>query len=206
MPGPRSSWVRSDGAPRRPARRPGPRLGVSILVMGLAVVLFIGSVVIIVVGFANKISSGQTLAVPGTSAVQLNSGGYVVFLEYTAVPSTGAPPPTVAEANVTVTGPTGQTVTLTTLSSPETLTRDHTSYSGVLTFTASTTGMYTIRIIAPAPGQAVVLPSLTQYLHSVIGWAIAAALAIPLWLAGLVMLIVGIVRRSRAGRLPAPYY
>jgi hypothetical protein len=158
---------------------------IGLLMFGAAVALGVG-------GFARSLSTvGEPWIAPASSTQQLEAGDYVVYER--------AVQRSVDATAVTVTGPAGQVPATPTMST--TLTLGDTTYSGVASFTAPTSGTYTIEV--DGSGQQMVLgPSIAGTLGSAFLWVGVAILGVILAVAGIVWFIVVLVvggRKAAAG-------
>lgn len=139
---------------------------------------------------------------------ELERGRHVVFERTGTARSTGPVtsrfegPPAIRPADVVVTGPEGDRVETAVDRANETITRGSAVFTGVVVFDADTAGRYEIEI--EREGRDVVIaPSLGQTFRS-LGRVFLLALAGGLvFLVGGVLLVVGLVRRSRESR-PSP--
>jgi len=146
------------------------------------------------------------LTTPGSDEMHLTTGRYVVF-ELTGSQTNGGPItftqnnfPVLTPGDVTVTGPSGQTVATRFLSSNQTINRNGKIYTGVIAFNIADAGQYTVTV-ARVPGEVIVTRSILdgQGGHLILGIASGLVFAF----AAAALLIATIVvssRRSRARR------
>ncbi|MGO8877462.1 MAG: hypothetical protein ACLQNG_17095 [Acidimicrobiales bacterium] len=180
------------------ARPPGPSLRLSIPLLALGVV----AAVVSIVGLANvllhTISDATLMSTPGSEQVTLSSGTYVFYVE-AGTASLAATP-----TSVDVTGPGGGSVPLQLQSTTETVARGGREFSGRLGFTASVAGDYTITIHTSG-STLVVAPAFTTIARDNLGWVIGLLVSLLAGLIGLVLLVVGLVQRSKAKKRAAQY-
>jgi hypothetical protein len=184
------------------AGAPGPSLRLSLALIAVALVIGVPCVVQAVRPLAD-VFSGSAHAVPGQIRVDLDPGEHFVYLE-----TTGRDVPTpLFPGQVTITSPSGRPVAVRGPgAATQTITRGSDVYTGMVRFTVGEDGEHLIRVATEQPGRAVVAPSLGQTVGRAAGWFAGALAAGLLGALGIVLLIVGMVRRSRAGDAgpPAP--
>ena len=135
--------------------------------------------------------------VPMQQSIRLDQGEYVVYADSN---TTGIGS---GIDSVTVTAPGGGDVP-THSSSTQTFTRGGDTYRSVVTFTTPSAGSYAIAVEGDAGRQVIVGRSFTQYLGGIGAGALVGLLAALLFLVGVVLIIVGAVKRSNAKRAVAP--
>lgn len=178
-----------------PMQPPGPPARVSVALIIIGLVVGASTLFKIVPAVVTSFTSQHVVLAPGTTPVELHHGKYVVFARSD---QSGITP-----EQVQVTGPHGEQVTVTSLGNEsETITRGSVEYAGAAEFRAATSGEYTVQITSE-PRQALVARSLIDTFGSVVGWfflGLAGGLVVVL---GVILLIIGIVRRSRASNRAA---
>jgi hypothetical protein len=175
---------------------PGPPLAVAIPLLIAGVVVAVLSAVGLGKVILRSVSNASTLSGPGSEAVVCDSG---VYLLYTAAGSN------VLDQNaVAVTGPGGAAVTVETEAVPESVPKDGVRYSGVLGFTATRSGTYTVKVTASGV-TLLVAPSLTNTAMKNLGWLIAVGVSLVAALGGLILVVVALVQRSGARKRAAQY-
>jgi hypothetical protein len=184
-----------DVPPQRPPR-PRPRLGLAIGLIVLGIALGILSFVMVTLPLLRLVKEAPALATPGSVTLHLNKGLYKVF-EPTGTVTNAVTP--IHAADVNVSGPGGGGIPVSDTDPNENITRGNRRYASAAAFRASTPGDYTVRI-GGAHGQALIVRSLADAVRSRVGWVAAIPIGGLCFLIGLVLLIVGIVRRSRAKR------
>ncbi len=180
------------------ARPPGPSLRLSIPLLVIGVV----AAVVSIIGLANvllhTVSDATLMSTPSSEQVALASGTYVLYVEAGTAPLTAAP------SSVDVTGPGGGSVPLQLQRAAETVARGGREFSGRLSFTASVAGDYTITVHTSG-STLVVAPSFTTIARDNLGWVIGLLVSLLAGLIGLILLIVGLVQRSKAKKRMALY-
>jgi len=181
--------------------RPGRGLLISGVVLVVASVIGVAAAVWIFgstvgKGVSDDLSS-PSFPVPTRQSVQLDAGDYVVYGSASSS-EIGS-----GIESVTVTAPGGGAVPAHS-STSQTLTRNGSSYRSVVTFTAATTGRYQLDVQGDAGRTVVIGRSFTEYLGGLGTGVVVGILSALLFLVGLVLIIVGAVKRSNARRAPAP--
>lgn len=184
-------------APRR--RRPGPGLAVSIIVIVIASVIGITGFAVGIAKGIHRVThfeDGPQAVLPAQISANLTPATWQVYEKQDEAFVLGA-------GNVSVVGPDGAQVPVRGL--PENLTETVNGYDAFARFDVSRAGSYTISVQAePAEDGTPILVGETfgSEFHGLAKWFVMAGLGFLLGCAGLVMLIVGIVRRRtlRRGR------
>lgn len=177
--------------------------GAVLLVVGM--VLVVAGIVGVVASAASLVSGfGSPVTTPTTVTRTLESGTTYAIYERSSLASgagTESDPllATVSPADVTVTGPGGVQVPVTDPGAmTQTFTNGGTQYFAVATFDAPASGSYEITI-ASEGAELLIAPSFSAFGRS-IAWVAAIGLGGLLALLGLILLIVGLVRRSSSKR------
>lgn len=180
--------------------QPGPKLGLSITLLVLGAVVGIASAIAVTVPLVGTFTSRE-YAAPTHLSLHLRDARYTVYERSGSRSGLGINPGpvTIEPSQVTVTDPGGRQVFVFRPSTIETITRDSTVYTGAVQFDAPTNGNYDIRLTT-APTRVLITRSLSDAVRSVLVWIGTGAVGGVLFVAGLVMLIVGVTRRSRARR------
>ena len=186
----------------KPARKPGPSLWLSITLMvaglGLAVPTFVAGIVPI----ARAVSSPLRFPVPGAAQLHLSKGDYMVY-EDAGANSFGSAfsnndNTSLSPADVSVSSDTGESIDVFERGSVrETLAVRGERYVGAVRFTTPTSGLYTVRVRNSTPGYVLVARPISSTFKSVLGWFALTGLGAITVATGIVLLIVGSVRRSR---------
>lgn len=186
------------------AQAPVKRKGKGAIITG--VVLMVVALIMGIVGVAGIVSAGTSavsafaspVLSPAISTNQLEAGkNYIV---YQVLDSTST---RIAAADVTVTAPDGSTVGVADISSSsDTYSSNGDTFVTVASFTAPISGIYAT-VVEPAGELFVVGPGLSA-LTGLAVWGLVIGIATILGIIGLIVLIVGLVRRSSSK--PKPVY
>jgi Protein of unknown function (DUF2510) len=201
-PPPAPGWYGPTGTTAPASRGPVGRTGIviSIVLLVLAAALGVTSIVFIARSAADEFVRSPTMPVPGTQRFELSSGDYYIY-------DPGGPE-ALAPADVTVLGPDGY-VRPQPPSSAETVTRNGVPYVAAVGFHVAQTGRFTITVGTSSglPHLVVVAPTVQSFVASIAGWIAGFVLALLIGVTGVVLLIVFLVRASRARRARAlrPY-
>lgn len=184
--------------PAAAPRAPGPHLAIAL------VLIVLGSVMGIV-GFAQGVTTvvhdvrgSATGVTPVTFHRHLSAATWQIFV---ADAPNGLPATRLA---VSVTGADGTLIpVLPTSDGSESLTHNDTSYFAHSQFTITKAGDYQISVFGDAGLPVLLSQSLTDVAKHVVGWFVLAGLGLLIGVVGVVLLIVGMVRRRSARRVPA---
>lgn len=165
-----------------------------IVLIIIGVAMFAVGVVNVVGGVASSLQMvGEPWTAPGSSSQELEPGTYVVYEDAGLAPEQTARV-TIDQQSIEVTGPDGP-VAVTCIScagTRTTVTLGTTTYIGVVSFRADTSGTYTLD--TPSGNATLVLgPSLTSAVGGIFGWVGLTILAVILSIAGVVWLVVAAV-------------
>ncbi len=185
---------------------------VGAVVTGVALIVGVTAGVIVARSVGGPLAETLTSPsrpTPVDAQLHLKAGRYTVF-ELTGRQSTSGPvttttgtSPTVTPDMVQVTGPSGRTISASALtSSSETLTRGQNIYSGTARFVVPESGIYHVQVESPALTKVLIAPSFGSGLRTVLGWLAAGIGSSVAFVVGLVLLIVGVVRRRRPADPP----
>ena len=189
------------------AKIKGPRIRSSVAVFVLGILLIapgvwkFGSSVV-------DILDGPVYSVPGTVRTHLGSGTYIVFERTGSSDSLGPASVTTDHgitldpSNVMVTDPSGNDVAVRSSVPNENITRGSDRFVAAVEFHAAEAGRYAIRIDVNQPGLVVIRHPLGDIFRKNVPWLLAIVFGGMLVVAGFVMFIVGIVRRSRSAKAP----
>jgi hypothetical protein len=183
--------------------KPGPPLWICIVVIVVAAAMGITGLAVGITKVVHEFA-GQVYVAPGSVQRHLTPGTYEVFAGVTSsdsdIPLRGR-----GITSVRVVGSGGATISPFAPSSHETLSRGATSYRGIYEFKVSQTGDYGIQVLG-APGEPFFISrSFGDSARHAAGWFVLFGAGLLVGIAGVVLLIVGIVRRSRARRQPYAY-
>lgn len=179
----------------------------SLVVIALGLALLIPSLVQAVRPIASTLTA-PTMSTPGTATRDLEAGEHVVFQRtgtrsgnggFTFGSDEGV---TLASDEITIIGPDGEEIFAHPRAANETIDKNGATFTAAATFAAPVAGEYEITVSREEPGQVIVAPSITEDLGSSGRWFLLAIAGGLLGLLGVVLLIVGIVRRS--GRQAPP--
>jgi hypothetical protein len=184
---------------QRPAG-PSLRLAVVLMIAGaaLAIPTFVAGVVPIARAVSSPVRFQSSVPVP----MHLAKGDYMIY-EETGTNSFGSAfsdngTLTVTPNDVTVTDPDGVNVPVFDRSLRETTTNGGDSFSGVVRFTASISGDYVVEVRSTTPITLLVARPLSDSISSALGWFGLSLLGGIVFAVGVVLLIVGSVRRGRS--------
>jgi hypothetical protein len=192
-------------APPR-AHKPGPSLRVSIglMVAGAALAVPTG-----IAGFAPIVRAVEAPAAafeaPGSVRVHLAKATYMVY-EDTGQSAIGSPfsshaDPTILPGDVTVTGAADENVSVYEHgAADESRTDNGRRYVGGVRFVTPAAGDYTISVQNAAPKNVLIAQPLADTISAAFGWLALAGLGGLVLVLGVVLLIVGAVRRSNVDR------
>jgi len=119
------------------------------------------------------------------------------------LPPTGVT--TINATDVNVSGPGGRPIPVSDSRADEVITRGRRHYSSAVAFRVSTPGGYTVRIVG-ARGDALISRSLADAVRSRVVWVAGIPVGGLLFLIGLLLLVVGIVRRSKTRKAALSNY
>jgi hypothetical protein len=140
---------------------------------------------------------------PADDTAQLDTGTWEIYVLHGSSSN-----PTVLPTDVTVTAPGGATVPVRAVPSnvTETVTATGSRYVAEVRFDVPQSGSYRIAVAGPAGTQVTIAKSITDIVKHSASWLALFGIGLIIGLAGLVMLIVGIVRRRGARRPPVMAY
>jgi uncharacterized membrane protein YidH (DUF202 family) len=186
----------------QPARPPGPSLRLSIVLIVAGVALAIPTFIAGVVPIAHAITAPQRFNAPNTVRVHLGKGEYMVYEDAgkNSIGSAFSPDTSVSisPADVTVSTELGQSIEVRERGSlHETIAVGGERYVGAVRFTAPAAGEYIVRVQTTTSRTVLVARPLGETIKSVLGWFALTGLGAILVVVGVVLLIVGSVRRNR---------
>jgi hypothetical protein len=196
-------------------RRPGPSLALSLVTIGIGVAVGVVGLVETVTPFFRTLIRSTSYPTPATIHAHLSHGTYEIYQLTTVRTSTFSPirPGTVdiQPDDVTVRSTSGASLTVTPERADETISRNRDVYTGAVQFAVPAAGDYVVTVRTDnGPATRVILArSLGSILRSVVAWVVTGAVGGVIFLIGLVLLIVGLVRRRQrpvqyAGGGPLP--
>jgi uncharacterized protein DUF2510 len=168
-----------------------------------------------IAGPVGEMFSNPVRQTPVDASLPFKAGEYTIFEKTGALQQSGPVtsgdenPPTLTAKDIQITGPNGRTITASQdLDRDETVTRNESVFTSAAHFRIPVSGDYRVRVV-PADKEIVIATTLSSGLRPVLKWgAVIAASALALVI-GVVLLIVGLVQRSRGrrsqpGRTPQP--
>jgi hypothetical protein len=183
-------------------RPPGPSLRVSIALLIAGLALAIPTFVAGIVPIVRTITTLARFEVPGAASVHLGKGNYMVY-EDTGSISFGSSfssndTVTITPADVTVTG-AGNTVveTFDRSSTRESISSGGHRFLGAVRFTTPASGDYRVSVRGASPKAVLIARPVSDTIRSVLGWFALAGVGALIFMVGVLLLIVGSVRRSR---------
>jgi hypothetical protein len=188
------------GAPPALTQKPpGPRLGIALMLMIGGALLAIPTLIVGILPIIDALDSKQ-FPVPGTATQHLGKGTYVVY-ERTGSNSLGSTfddvTVTIRPEDVTVTGPDGRVRTYLPDFYDETLTDADDRFTGAVRFRTESEGDYTIRVDAARPTTVIVARPFFDTIGRSLVWFAFTGIGGVAFIVGVILLIVGSVRRSR---------
>jgi hypothetical protein len=187
------------------SKAPGPSLRAAIVLIVMGLALAIPTFVAGVVPIIRQVASPLRFDAPGQARLHLGKATYLVY-EDMGTASLGSSfssddRVTIAPADVTVSAADGTAVEV--FGRPatvESLTTNGDRFVGAVRFNIPATGDYTVSIGNTQPKAVLVARPLTDTIRSVLVWWLLAGVGGVTAAVGIVLLIVGSVRRGRARR------
>jgi hypothetical protein len=175
-------------------------MSIVLMIVGaaLAIPTFIAGLAPII----RAVRSPIRFEVPGEARMHLAHGDYLLYEDKGATSFGSAFSPddtvTIQPQNVSVTAPDGSSILVLDRGSfAESLTVNGRRYVSAARFTAPSTGEYVVRVTGATFGHALVARPLASVARKSVGWFLLAGLGAVLFVVGIVLLIVGAVRRGR---------
>jgi hypothetical protein len=182
------------------SRRPGPSAALAIALMVIGAVVGVPSLIIAIVPFVRTIET-KAIDTPTTVERHLDHGTYEVY-EYSGrsslFPSTTDGTTDLQPGEIVVTDRSGDQLGVGEPGVLETISRGGRSYTAVAVFDVPSSGSYEIAVHSSQPDQVIIAPSVADQFRRALWWFVASALAGLAFVVGLILLIVGSVRRNRA--------
>jgi len=189
-------------ARRKPA---GPRLRTASIVVGAGfAIAVVSAIALLAPVFGTMFSRSYT--VPGTVHVHLSTGKYVIYEQTGSkrrvgpITVTHNDAPTITVDDVDVSAPSGESVPVDYMRTMETITRGSKMFTGVVDFTNTEAGEYTITVRSSAT-EVIITRSIGDEFMSRIGFLFGGLVGGVTTATGFVLLVVGVVRRGRAQRV-----
>lgn len=180
---------------------PGPGLRLALILMIAGALLAIPTFIVGLLPILDALDS-KAFSVPGETSQRLGKGTYVVY-ERTGSNSLGSTFDdvyiTIQPKDVTVTGPDGVVRTYVPDYYDDVLTQTDSSdrFTGAVRFKTETEGEYRIQIESERPTTVIVAHSFKDTITGSLVWFAFTGIGGVLFIVGIILLIVGSVRRSR---------
>jgi len=186
--------VEIPGAPRPPG--PSLRLSIALIVLGAAL-----AIPTMIVGIASIVgSAGHTFVAPGPVRIHLGSGTYEIYEDTGSISIGSSFSPsdniTITPADVTVTGAIGNVEVFDRGTVRESRSSNGDEFVGAVRFTTPAAGDYIVTVRSQK--RMLVARPFSDTVRHALGWFGLAVLGGLVGATGIVLLIVGAVRRSRA--------
>ncbi len=197
--------------PIGPPKAPGPSLRIAILLIVAGVALAIPTFMVGIIPIVRDVASPLRFETPGPVDVHLGKGTWEIY-ENTGSASIGSSfstddTVTITPADVTVTAVAGARVEVFERGSTvESRTTSGRRYVGAVRFTTPASGDYLVTVRTTSPQSVLVARPLTFTIRKAIVWFVLMGTGGILTAVGIVLLIVGSVRRGRARRTPTYAY
>ena len=189
--------------------RIGPSLKLSFIVMGIGIAVAIVGGVGTGVTFAKSLLLSPPVSLPAHLNRHLDKGTYEIFQKIDSgngFPVTNHDFASLGPQNVHVRTSIGAPVTAEPADVSETISRGTRQYGAAVKFDAPLSDDYRIDIdYAGGPPEVILVRSIGDTARHSVPWLITAVLGGGAAAIGLVLLIVGIVRRNRASQVSAAY-
>jgi hypothetical protein len=180
-------------------RPPGPSLRLSIVLIVVGAALAIPTMIVGIVSIVG--SAGHTFAAPGPVRMHLGRGTYEVYEDTGSISIGSSFSPnndiTITPGDVTVTGATGNVEVFERGSVRESRSSAGDEFVGAVRFTTPASGDYVVTVRNSQKLMLVARP-FSDTVRSALGWFALAVLGGLVGATGIVLLIVGAVRRSKA--------
>jgi hypothetical protein len=181
-----------------PQRRPGPGVALSVTVMVLGAVVGIVSVVFFVRPFFHLLTDSPRITGSQPAVLHLDKGHYEIY-------DNNAFSTPLQPTDVSVTDPGGESVPTRRVVNNETLEQSGRSYAGAVRFDTDTSGDYTITIRHGPIVDVLVARTFGDTFHRAVPWLPSTVLGGLAFVAGLAMLVIGLVRRRSGPAVVTPY-
>ena len=179
-----------------PVARPRrPSLLVALLVVGLGLLVAASAGVVLTVRVVRWFTT-PALITPGTTTRHLATGTWVVFLRTDIGAFTPGQDQTLSPGQVTVTGTGGIQLAIRPDAGSDTITRGNRTYSAAVEFTVDRAATYQIAVDTPGPGEVLITRSFGDVFRDQLHLIAAGAGGGLLLIIGVILVILGAVRRS----------
>jgi len=185
--------------PRAP-KPPGPSLRISIVLIVVGLLVGIPTLIAGVVPIARVFTASSRFEAPATVRVHLGRGTYLVYEQtHSNSPFSTDNTVSITPADVTVFGPDNARIDVSERGDVrESLSENGDQFVDAVRFTTPAAGDYTISIRNVAPTAVLIARPLTDTIASVLVWFALSGVGGLILITGIVLLIVGSVRRNRA--------
>jgi len=193
------------------AKAPGPSLRVAIPLIVAGIALAIPTFIAGLVPIVRDVASPLRFETRGPVDLHLGKGTYEVYEDTGSVSFGSSFSPddnvTISPSDVTVTASDGTHLSVFERGATvESLSTHGERYVGAVRFTTPAAGDYLVTVQTASPQSVVVARPLTDTIKKVLVWFLLAGVGGIVTVVGIVLLIVGSVRRGRARRAPAYAY
>ncbi len=193
-----------------PPRKKVSRLAIVVPLVSLAT--GVACFVLFILPFIGSLTQ-PTFTYPGSTTVTIEKPGDWAVYERTGTSTQNGPVTTTQNrstalrpADVTVTGPGGQSVSTVSVFTNETLSPGDGVYTAAVQFHADRAGQYTVEVSGDRSGRAIVARKLSDQFGDVVWWLVGMLGSGLVFVIGIIALIVSAVRTSRANRPTLPPY
>ncbi|MGH9125917.1 MAG: DUF2510 domain-containing protein [Acidimicrobiales bacterium] len=180
----------------------GPSRLAAIIVIAIGAALALPGGVVIAVRTIGEVSA-KAMATPGVSERQLGSGRWFIYQRTGTTTGGGGftithnNPPTLQPSDVVVGSADGSRLAVSYVTVNETLTQNGRIYTAVVQFDVPSAGLYRVQVATPN-SSVIVNRSLGYTFGGLVGFIAVTLVGGLVLLAGIILLIVGVVRRSGA--------
>jgi hypothetical protein len=182
------------------AKPPGPSVRLSIVLIVAGIVLAVPTLIAGIVPIARAFTASSRFEAPGTVGVHLGQGTYVVYEQArSSSPFSTDESVSIDAADVTVTGADDARIEVSDRGDLiETLSDGGGRYVEAVRFSTPAAGDYRVTIQHVAPTSVLIARPFTDTITSVAIWFVLAGIGGVILVVGIILLIVGSVRRNRA--------
>jgi hypothetical protein len=185
--------------PPKRIKPPGPSLRVSVVLIVAGIALAIPTLIAGIAPIVRAVTTSAGFEAPNVIRMHLGKGNYMIYEDTgTNSPFATNDSVTITASDVTVTGPDGANVEVFERGTiRETLSSGDHRYVGAVRFTTPRSGDYTVGVRNTSPTSVLVARPFTDTIKTVLIWFALAGLGGLLLATGVVLLIVGSIRRNR---------
>jgi hypothetical protein len=183
-----------------PAKKPGPRLSLSIIVIIIGTIVGIAGLVVVISKVADEFQGPIHHVGDAPYTEHLAKGTFELFAGVTSDTVTTPLQGPNGITGLQVTAPDGTTLPINSNPADETLGRSSIEFLAIASFKTPAAGDYKIEVAGDQGEPFVIKSSFGDVAKRAGGWLAMMGAGILIGFIGVVMLIVGIVRRSRAKR------